>query len=306
MDTQERKAHEFNEMYGRFLDTSGIEHKVKDLRYGPYERNLLDIYYPDGLDDMSGERLPLILFFHGGAFMRGDKGRYQLKPALSGIDHGFAVASANYRFASTDELPAAVKDAKCAVRYLKAHADELHIDPERVAVWGESAGATLANLIGLSVGVPALEDLSMGWGNESSSVRAVVDWYAPVDMKQGELERRRSGDPGFIIDGRQAGMVVFDRDGTKTDDEVFAAMDQMNVLRYVGDGRELPAMFIEQGTDDQFVSPEQSQELYEALRPLMPEDKLRFKLVKGGHHGVADYETPENIAEIMTFLRANV
>ena len=70
------------------------------------------------------------------------------------LDAGLAVATIDYRHALEAPFPAQLHDAKAAVRYLRAHADELGIDTERIGVWGESAGGHLAALVGLT-GAPA-------------------------------------------------------------------------------------------------------------------------------------------------------
>ena len=67
---------EFEELYDRYLDTSQIKRKYLDIAYSDLSsRNKFDLYLPD-----EGECFPLIIFIHGGAYIKGDKGRYQLKP----------------------------------------------------------------------------------------------------------------------------------------------------------------------------------------------------------------------------------
>src|SRR5947209_18768272 len=94
---------------------------------------------------------------------------------------GIAVASVDYRLSGEATWPAQLHDAKAAVRWLRARADELGVDGDRVAAWGESAGGHLAELLGLTGEDPGLEG-DVGIGGPSSAVSAVVAWYAPSDV----------------------------------------------------------------------------------------------------------------------------
>jgi acetyl esterase/lipase len=95
------------------------------------------------------------------------------------VDAGLAVASIDYRHSREAPFPAQLHDAKAAIRYLREFARPLGLDPERVAVWGESAGGHLAALVGL-VTDPELEGDEGALG-QSSAVSAVVDFYGVAD-----------------------------------------------------------------------------------------------------------------------------
>jgi acetyl esterase/lipase len=142
----------------------------------------LDLYLP--ADDAPA---PVVVFLHGGGWRLGS--RHSAGPAYRGADPtpfeqvaqaGIAVASVDYRLSGEAVWPAQLHDAKAAVRWLRARADELGIDPDRVASWGESAGGHLAELLGL-VDDPALEG-DVGVTGTSSAVSAVAAWYAPSDV----------------------------------------------------------------------------------------------------------------------------
>ena len=93
---------------------------------------------------------------------------------------GIAVAAADYRLSGEEHWPAQLHDAKAAVRWLRLRGGEAGIDTERIAAWGESAGAHLALLLGLTG--EAL-DGSVGVTGGSTAVSAVVAWYAPSDLR---------------------------------------------------------------------------------------------------------------------------
>jgi acetyl esterase/lipase len=132
--------------------------------------------------------VPVVLFLHGGGWRVGS--RRTVGPMYAGQDPtpfermaqaGIAVASADYRLSGEAVWPAQLHDAKAAVRWLRARADELGIDPGRIAAWGESAGGHLASLLGLTAGDPGLEG-DVGVTGPSSEVVAVAAWYAPSDL----------------------------------------------------------------------------------------------------------------------------
>jgi acetyl esterase/lipase len=156
---------------------SGITYAVA-VGYRPLQ---LDLWVPD-----SATPPPLVVWVHGGGFMFGDR-RYlpetlrpnQVFDAL--LEAGLAVATIDYRHALEAPFPAQLHDAKAAVRYLRAHADELGISTERIGVAGESAGAHIAALVGLTAHRPDLEG-THGVLDQSSAVDVVVDWYGPADL----------------------------------------------------------------------------------------------------------------------------
>jgi acetyl esterase len=114
-----------------------------NIRYGPHERNVLDLWQakphrgPDGAT-------PLVIFFHGGAFRSGDKSNVPARLLARCLEAGISVASANYRLSQMAAYPAPMLDGARAVQYLRLHANDLGIDPARIAASGSSAGAGIA------------------------------------------------------------------------------------------------------------------------------------------------------------------
>ncbi|WP_295574029.1 alpha/beta hydrolase [uncultured Microbacterium sp.] len=151
-----------------------------------YRPLLLDVHVPEG-----AERPPVVLWIHGGAWLMGDR---RLPPVMwpAGtlfqkiVDAGFAVATLDYRHSKEAPFPAQLHDAKAALRYLRRFAVDLGIDADRVVVWGESAGAHLAALVGLTGG-QAEWDGDEGVRTGDTRVTAVVDWYGVHDAENLEL-----------------------------------------------------------------------------------------------------------------------
>ena len=160
------------------FDSSRLGTIEKDVTYCTMDGIALklDIYYPD-----SASPWPVTMYIHGGGWSKGDKaegaGALEI-PALQSV--GFMVVAINYRLAPENPFPAMIEDAKCAVRYLRAHAGEYNLDPNRIGVWGGSAGGHLVNLLGTtdeSAGFDVGEYL-----DQSSRVQAVVDMFGPIDL----------------------------------------------------------------------------------------------------------------------------
>src|SRR4030095_9891570 len=90
-------------------------------------------------------------------------------------------ATVSYRLAPAHRFPAAVHDVKAAVRWLRANAERLGIDPARIGATGDSAGAHLALMLGVTAGVKELEG-DGGNADRSSEVACVVSVYGPIDF----------------------------------------------------------------------------------------------------------------------------
>lgn len=120
---------------------------------------------------------PLLLWVCGGAWITMDRSAHI--PWLSHIARrGFTVASVEYRLSNSAHFPAQLEDIKKAVRYLRAHATAYGIDPDRIAVGGESAGAYLAAMAGASNG---RKEYDKGeYLEQSGDVQAVIDYYGPA------------------------------------------------------------------------------------------------------------------------------
>lgn len=116
---------------------------VANASYGPYERNVLDLWKAK-----SSKPTALVIHIHGGGFTAGDKG--QVNPLLleTCLQQGISVASINYRYSSQAPYPAPMADSAHAVQFLRLHAAEWNLDPKAFAATGGSAGAGISLWIG--------------------------------------------------------------------------------------------------------------------------------------------------------------
>ncbi len=118
----------------------------RNVRYGPHERNVLDLWRAAPKPGQAGT--PLVVFFHGGGFRQGDKASVPAGLVVKCLTAGIAVASANYRLSQDAPYPAPMRDGARAIQYLRLHAAEFGIDPARIAASGSSAGAGIALWVG--------------------------------------------------------------------------------------------------------------------------------------------------------------
>ncbi|RSM49072.1 alpha/beta hydrolase [Amycolatopsis balhimycina DSM 5908] len=134
-----------------------------------------------------GPPSPVVLFLHGGGLVLGNRKPTGPGALLAGprsgplrdelVARGFAVASIDFRLAPAAPWPAPLTDARCAVRFLKANAAALAVDPARIAVAGTGTGGTLASLLGVARGPDTGQ-----YPGQDSTVRAVAALSAPADF----------------------------------------------------------------------------------------------------------------------------
>jgi acetyl esterase/lipase len=136
---------------------------------------LLDILRPD----VPAHPLrPAVIWVHGGGWREGSRAD---SPNAMLARRGFVTASISYRLVDEAIFPAQIHDVKAAIRFLRANAPRWGIDPERIGIWGHSAGGHLAALAAVSEGIPALEG-DGGSPDESSDVQAAVPMAPPTDF----------------------------------------------------------------------------------------------------------------------------
>jgi acetyl esterase/lipase len=155
----------------------------KDVIYATHDGVQLagDLYVPAG-----GGQHPAIMFMHGGGFRGGSKSSYNVTWGPYLAAHGYVVFSIDYRLAKPNEptWPQAFLDCKAALQYLRGNAAALGIDPDRIAVSGDSAGGALAAWLGVTQDLPAFankypKDM---YASASTKVKAVIPVYGVYDM----------------------------------------------------------------------------------------------------------------------------
>ena len=149
---------------------------------------VLDLYVPA---EPIRRPVPVIVFLHGGGWSGGTRTTGPDFKRYFAQD-GFAMASIEYRLTPSHLFPAAVEDVRTAVRWLKANAAAQNIDPDRICLWGTSAGGHLAAVAAL-----APRGTFEGTGNleHASVVRCVLDAYGPTRFDVMDAQARRNAQP---------------------------------------------------------------------------------------------------------------
>jgi acetyl esterase len=129
--------------------------ELADVRLLVFDRSIAVRAYRPVLD----ETLPALVFFHGGGWTIGDVDTHDVLCRQLALGARCAVFSVDYRLAPEAPFPAAVEDCFRATQFVHSHAVELRVEPNRIAVGGDSAGGNLAAVVALLArdrGAPAL------------------------------------------------------------------------------------------------------------------------------------------------------
>ena len=242
---------------------------IEDLPYATTSdpRQRLDVYLPKQAVD--SDPLPVIAYIHGGGWKMGSKisARTQLLPF---IETGrFAAVSIGYRLSWQAPWPAQIYDIKAGIRWIRAHALDYGLDPDRICAFGPSAGGHLAAMMGTTNGVNPVEGDLGEHRVESSDVQCVVDFFGPTELV-GTDPLDPLGNPSIVTQLLGGPAQEYPERATSA-----------SPLRHV-DVSDVP-FFIVHGTEDPLVAYSDSVKLAAALRAVgVP---VVFQTVTGGGHG---------------------
>jgi len=237
----------------KFSSNSQVEVRGDVFFLDPSRPEKLDFYLPK--NRKTGEKSPAVLLIHGGGWKEGDKRQpREIELGTTWAENGFVAASINYALRSTGKFPINLQDCKNGIRYLRSHADELGIDPSRIAVMGGSAGGHLALLVAYTADHSNLAP-SQPYPGVSDKVACVVDFYGISNFAT-----RKETDPN----GKPLMVEPLD----STTQSIFGSTPQdwkkASPVTYVK--RDVPPTLILHGKKDTTVDSDQSQELADALK----------------------------------------
>jgi acetyl esterase/lipase len=241
----------------------------------------LDLFLPPGAGPF-----PVVMWIHGGAWEMGDKARYTHMMFL--LRRGFAVANIEYRFSQVAPFPAQLDDCESALDFLTANAATYHLDPNRIAATGESAGGHLAALLGMSrYARMTTSNLDAARGR----ISAVVELAGPSDLadlylgsKDADLRRAVERLVGGPLDQRAE------------------LVREANPVAQVS--KDDPPFLILHGTADPLVPFSQSQRLADALKQAGADVEL-VPVANAGHGGSA-FWVPARREKIIAFLQRSM
>ncbi|MDB5072262.1 MAG: lipase/esterase [Candidatus Eremiobacteraeota bacterium] len=215
----------------------------------------------------SGTPKPAIVYVHGGGWFEGRK-----EDGLVGLVHfarrGYIGVAVEYRLSGEQPFPAQVEDVKTAIRFLRANGARFDVDPNRLALWGNSAGGNVAALAALS-GDTDFVPAGASWQGVSSRVKALCDWNGPT--KLATPEALANADPLGTAENRLFHGPIKDH---------MAEAERANPVAYVT--RDSPPAWIVHGLADTVVTPSNSDALAAALRS-QGIDTTYVMLPRAGH-----------------------
>ena len=260
--------------------------KLQNLEYVPGggAAQSLDLYLP-----ASDKPLPLIVYIHGGGWEGGSKDGCWAFPETA---RGYAAASLNYRLSKQAKFPAQIQDCQAAIRWLRANAKQYNINPDRIGVWGDSAGGHLSALLGTAGGIHAFEPIG-GNLDQSDKVQAVCDFYGPSDFlswagQETPKNTLHCSDPNCAMSHLFGGLI------SEHKDQALAA----SPVHYIS--KDNPPFLIEHGTEDPLVPPAQSEELANDLKKAGVNATLL--IIEGAGHGNKMVNVPGWLTPIEAFF----
>ncbi|MES2307599.1 MAG: alpha/beta hydrolase [Verrucomicrobiota bacterium] len=264
-------------------------HVVQNIPYvtGGGLSQQLDLYLPEVTPE---KPLPVIVWIHGGSWKAGDKKTGD--SVVNFVPQGYIGVSMNYRLSSEAVFPAQIEDCKSAIRWLRAHSSEYHLDQDHIAVFGVSAGGHLAALLGTSGNV---KEFDQGENLQfSSKVQAVCDFYGPTDFLKVDNE-------GNFEKYDVAGSAIFQLMGGFLRDRPELCAKASPISHVAGDN---PPFLIIHGDKDLTVPIRQSELLVSALKEKGV--SVIYQVVSGGDHGGKAFNTPEIKQTINTFFEQSL
>jgi len=255
---------------------------LRDLEYGPSlpgdkgGRNRLDLHLP--VDARPGDRRPVLLQIHGGAWILGDK-REQGRPLMTHLaSQGWVCAASNYRLSPAATMPAQIIDVKRAIAWLRTHIAEYGGDPDFICISGGSAGGHLSSLAALTAGDPRFQP---GFESADTRLEACVPFYGVFDFLD------RSGDRRFGKMADALGPMIF----KCKPEENYELWDSVCPVSRVH--ADAPPFFVIQGSHDSLVFSEEADRFVRLLRETSRSPVLHAEL-PGAQHAFEVFHSPRS------------
>lgn len=260
---------------------------VRDIEYARVgEQSLkLDFHVPRGKP-----RSPLIVWVHGGAWRSGSKSGMPLGKL---VEEGYAIASVDYRLSTEAKFPAQVHDIKAAIRFLRGHGSDWRVPSKKIVIAGDSAGAHLAVLVGVSNGHPELEGDVGTDRTQSSDVQGIISFYGAANLT---TILSQSTPHGLKVRVPALELLLGDLP-TNAVQLARVASPVFHVDRHD------PPLLLLHGDQDPQMPINQSHELCGAYQKVKA--PVQLQIVHGAAHGGAAFYDAERLALVKRFLVRN-
>lgn len=237
-------------------------------------------------DEGANLKQPVIVWINGNGWRKVPSRTYQAAEAVYLAENGYAVAVVDYRPSGVGVFPACIEDVKCAIRFLRAHADLYNLDVDHIGTIGRSAGGHLSSFCALN----DKQYRTPEWDKYSDNIQAAVDFYGPVDVFKMNMSNVLRGE-----------------DSTKTREGLMIGGDAAYILETAK--KASPVNFISKkmcpiaifhGDLDPLVPVEQSKDFYDLLQKMGIESDLY--IVKGAGHGTKEFVQTNIRNEVLKFF----
>lgn len=242
----------------------------------------LDLHLPTG-----PRRGPLIVWVHGGAWRSGSRAGMPLGRL---VEEGYAIASVDYRLSTEAKFPAQIHDLKAAIRFLRANGSRWQLTNQPIVIAGDSAGAHLAALVGVSNGHPELEGSVGDDRGQRSDVQGIISFYGASDLTT-ILDQSTPFGLGVRIPALE---LLLGGQPTNTMSLARLASPVFHV------DRSDPPLLLLHGDQDPQMPIRQSEQLDAAYRKAGA--SVGFEVVRGAVHGGAVFYDEERMARVKRFL----
>jgi acetyl esterase/lipase len=268
-------------------DESRAPKILRDVEYARAGEHALklDLHLPAGKI-----RSSLIVWIHGGAWRSGSKKDVPIQKLTA---EGYAIASVDYRLSTEARFPAQVHDIKAAIRFLRAHGGDWKLPAKKIVIAGDSAGAHLAALTGVSNGNSDLEGVVGADRAESSEIQGIISFYGAANLT---TILQQSTPHGLNVRVPALELLL----GAQPTNAVELARLASPVFHV--DKRDPPLLLLH-GDQDPQMPINQSLELLGACQKVKA--PVQFEVVHGAAHGGARFYDQERMAIVKAFLRRN-
>ncbi len=296
-----------------------------DVPYGTVSpAQKFDLWLPSKSDVPGRENgpFPVIVAIHGGGFSGGTKRREDmLLPMLNGLRKGYAVASVEYRMTDEVTFPDPVRDIKRAIRFLRANAAKLMIDPERIVTWGGSAGGYLTCMSAVFDGVTLFDDPTDPNLNVPAYIAGAVGWYSLTNCVTADYFLEMNS---FVTSALYGDTPDVDNDYCFAEPVAeytefpFMNLPDSILRRFLGDywsvdragfadpntyiNENTAPILLQHGTRDEIVPMQHSIEFAMNINHICGDNRAILELIPDAIHSSVLFETSQNINRVFNFI----
>lgn len=263
-----------------------IKNKHLDVHYSPDPLQVMDIYLPDGFE---GPR-PVFILIHGGGFVHCDKRDFHLYPGFFARERGYALVSLNYRLAPKNPYPDGLNDVKAAIVWICDHAKEYGFDPDRLFLFGPSAGGNLSALAAMQ---------SHTYLEGKGKIRAAAPLCPAVDLLNVGQDYKDIPHKDFATAPTVHLMYLLYFGKRRKDKKL---LEEASYMPYVSE--ENPPMYLQIGDRDPIIPLVEVRQMYERVKTAIGEEHVVLDIMPGAVHSGGDenYYLRENIGRILDFF----